>query len=280
MASLDTILVVLFVSVINGCLAFVDSMLLDGIVPLALNAENYMSSITGTNVFTSLATVFLGFGTSLIVLKFVKKGFDTYVLWNGSDAEEEPYFLVVNFAKALAVALCFPVLYGWMVSIVNDLSGKILAAVADGTDYTWAAWVEGIATRGIATAILALIFMVCYFLLYFQFIMRGLEMLILRLGIPLACAGLLDNDSGMFKSYFATFLKSMVSVVVQLALAKLGVGLMLNMHVVWGVACMALALRTPKFLAEFILPTGGGGGIATNVYHSVRLVGMAKNLMK
>jgi hypothetical protein len=73
----------------------------------------------------------------------------------------------------------------------------------------------------------------------------------------------------------------MLSVVVQIALAKLGVGLMLNMHVFWGVACMMLALRTPKFLAEFVMPTSGGnGGAINNVYHSVRLIGMAKHMMK
>jgi hypothetical protein len=74
----------------------------------------------------------------------------------------------------------------------------------------------------------------------------------------------------------------MVSVVVQIALAKLGVGLMLNLHVFWGVACMILALRTPRFLSEFVMPTGGGGrgGVINNVYHSVRLVGMAKHFMK
>jgi hypothetical protein len=123
--------------------------------------------------------------------------------------------------------------------------------------------------------------MITYFMLYFQFLMRGLEMLILRVGLPIACVGLLDNDSGVFKNYLATFFKSMLSIVVQIALAKLGVGLMLNMHVFWGVACMMLALRTPKFLAEFVMPTGGGGGGSiNNVYHSVRLIGMAKHMIK
>jgi hypothetical protein len=256
--------------------------MLEGIVPLALNAENYMATVSGTNVATTLTQVMFGFGVSLIILKFVKKGFDTYVLWNGSDAEEEPYFLVINFIKAIAVALCFPVIYSWMAEIVTDMSSQILAAVGAATDYTWAAWISGISSAGIVTAIFALVFMICYFMLYFQFLMRGLEMLILRVGIPIACVGLLDNDSGVFKNYITTFFKSMFSVIVQIALAKLGVGLMLNMHVFWGVACMILALRTPKFLAEFIMPASGGGGhgIINNVYHSVRLVGMAKSMMK
>ncbi len=29
-----------------------------------------------------------------------------------------------------------------------------------------------------------------------------------------------------------------------------------------------------------MVPSGGGGGVVNNVYHSVRLIGMAKNLMK
>ena len=277
---MEIILVILIVAILNGALVFIDGML-EGIVPLALHAEQYMTNMAGTDMVAGLSQIFFGFGVSLIVLKFVKKGFDTYVLWNGSDSEEEPYFLVINFVKAMAVAITFPVIYGWMAEIITNLSIDILRAVGDGTTFTWAAWVTGISTAGIVTAIFALIFLICYFMLYFQFLMRGLEMLILRIGIPIACAGLLDNDSGMFKNYLTTFFKSMLSIVVQIALAKLGVGLMLNMHVFWGVACMILALRTPRFLAEFVMPTSGGGqGTINNVYHSIRLVGMARRLIK
>lgn len=76
------------------------------------------------------------------------------------------------------------------------------------------------------------------------------------------------------------FFQSAVSVVVQIALCKLGVGMMMNLHMFWGIACIVLAIKTPRFLSEFMIPTGGGNGVVNNVYHSVRLVGMAKNLMK
>ena len=277
---MEIILVILIIAVLNGCIVFLDDML-EGIVPLALHAEQYMANVAGTNVATTLTQVIFGFGVSLIILKFIKKGLDTYVLWNGSDAEEEPYFLVINFVKALAVAICFPVIYDWMARIITEISTQILNAVGTATGYSWAAWITGISSAGIVTAIFALVFMISYFMLYFQFLMRGLEMLILRVGIPIACIGLLDNDSGMFKNYISTFFKSMFSVVIQIALAKLGVGLMLNMHIFWGVACMILALRTPRFLAEFVIPSSSGGhGVINNVYHSVRLVGMARHMMK
>ena len=277
---MEVILVILIVAILNGAIAYIDG-LMEGIVPLALNAEQYMTNISGTSFVSGLTEVIFGFGVSLIILKFVKKGFDTYVLWNGSDADEEPYYLVINFIKALAVAICFPVIYGWMADIVTDMSSQIIRVIGEGTEYTWSAWVQGISSLGIVTAIFGLIFIICYFMLYFQFLMRGLEMLILRVGVPIACVGLLDNDNGVFKSYLTTFFKSLLSVVVQIGLAKLGVGLMLNMHVFWGVACLILAIKTPKFLSDFVVPaSGGGSGVVNNVYHSVRLVGMAKNMIK
>jgi hypothetical protein len=51
-------------------------------------------------------------------------------------------------------------------------------------------------------------------------------------------------------------------VVVQIALAKLGVGLMLQNHVFLGMACMMLAIKTPRFLSDLLISTGGGCGNA------------------
>lgn len=231
-----------------------------------------------------LFDILLGFGVSLIILKFLKKGFECYVLWTDGDPDNEPIALVIRFIQAIAIAVCFPVLYGWMADITGNLTDELLAAIGVSTNYNWNAWTKGISTMGLVTAILGLVFVISYFMLYFQFLMRGLEILILRVGLPLACVGLLDNDKGIFKNYVMKFLQSMISVVVQVALCKLGVGLMLNlggnMNIFWGTACIVLAIRTPRFLAEFMVPSGGGGGVVNNVYHSVRLIGMAKNLMK
>ncbi len=278
---MEYILVLLIVALLNGAIAYIDTLLTD-IVPLSLYAEQYMSTLAGVDLFQSLFDIVFGFGVSLIVLKFLKKGFETYVLWSDGDADEEPLALLTNFFKAMAVAVCFPTLYGWMAGIIEDMSGKLLEAIGAATAFDWVGWVSGISTMGLVTAIFGLVFVIVYFILYFQFLMRGLEILILRVGIPLACVGLLDNDKGVFKAYLNKFFQSTLAVVIQIALSKLGVGLMMNMHVFWGVACMILAVKTPKFLQDFLITTGGGGGgaIVNNVYHSVRLVQMAKNLSK
>lgn len=276
---MEKILLLLIVAILNGALIYMDTLLKD-IIPISLYAERFMSLSTGVDLAESLYDILFTFGIALMILKFLKKGFEIYVLWTDGDPDEEPLFLLINFFRAMAVAVCFPTIYSWLAQIVEELTDLLLNAIGQSTNYDWQVWVEVISSAGLVTAIFGLIFVICFFILYFQFLMRGLEMFILRVGIPLACAGLLDNDRGIFRAYAQKFMQSMLAVVIQIALAKLGVGLMLQNHVFWGMACMVLAVRTPRFLSDFLITTGGGGGIVNNVYHSVRLVGMARKMMK
>ena len=274
---MEAILVLLIVAILNGAIALIDEML-ESLVPMTLHADQYMTGMNGSSMVDTLFEILLGVGVSLIILKFLKKGFECYVLWTDGDPDADPTNLVIRFMQAMVVAVSFPVLYGWLAEIVQNLTDQLLAAIGASTNYSWQAWVDGISTLGIVTAIFGLVFIICYFLLYFQFLMRGLELLILRVGIPVACVGLIDNDKGIFKSYMNKFFQTALAVIVQICLCKLGVGMMLNMHIFWGIACMILAIKTPKFLSEFLVPSGGGGGGAiNNAYHSVRLIQMIKN---
>ena len=177
---MEYILVLLIVALLNGAIAYIDSLLTD-IVPLTLYAEKYMTTLSGTNITEELFNILFGFGVSLIVLKFLKKGFETYVTWTDGDADEEPLSLLTNFFKAMAVAICFPTIYGWLGQIVEEMTNQLLAAIGASTSYNWAAWVSGISSAGLVTAIFGLVFIICYFILYFQFLMRGLEIMILTL---------------------------------------------------------------------------------------------------
>ena len=280
---MEIILVLLIVAVLNGAVAYIDQMLQE-LVTMTLYADRYMFSINGSSMVDVLFDILLGFGVSLIILKFLKKGFECYVMWTDGDPDTEPAGLVVRFVQAVVAAVCFPILYSWMGSIIESLINELMAAVGASVSYDWQAWVNGITSLGLVTSIFGLIFIICYFILYFQFLMRGLEILILRIGMPMACVGLLDNDKGVFRTYINKFFQSTLAVVIQICLCKLGVGMMLNvginMNVFWGLACMVLAIKTPAFLRDFLIPTGGGGGMINNVYHSVRLAGMAKSLVR
>ena len=277
---MEALLVLLISGILNGCLVYVNSLLND-LVPIALHAEKYMDTLMGTSGFTDIFDIFLGFGISLIVLKFLKKGFEQYVLWSEGDADTDPLIFLTGFFKALAIAVSFPTLYLWLATIIEDLTNKLIHIISNGMKTDFSTVISGITSAGLFTAIVSLIFFVCFFMLYLQFLMRGMEILILRIGLPIACIGILDTDKGVFRTYIQKFFQSTLAVLVQIVLAKIGVALMLNTHVFWGLAALMLAINTPKFLQEFIIVSGGqSSGVMGTVYQSVRLVEMAKGAFK
>jgi len=278
-ASLEIILVLLISALLTGALFYIDDALVN-IVDICLKAETYMASLSGTDWFSTVYSVLFSFGVSLIVLKFLKKGFETYVLWTEGDPDADPILLLTNFIKAMFVAIAFPTMYGWMVTIVIDLNDKLLKAIGLGTDMSLAILTSAIESLGIFTAIVSLVWFIMFCILYIQFLARGLEMIVLRLGVPIACVGLLDSDKGIFGAYIKKFFQSLTTIVVQISLAKLSIALMVNQHLFWGIACILMAMRTPKFLQEFMLVTGSGsGGFSNKVYHTSRIFQMARSVI-
>jgi hypothetical protein len=278
---MEYVIMLLIGAILTGCLAYVNT-LLDGLVPIALHAEDYMDTLLGTSGISGIFDIFFSFGVSLIVLKFLKKGFERYILWTEGDAEIEPIMLLTGFFKSLAIAISFPTLYGWLAEIVEDLSNELIATISNDMATDFSSIITGITSAGIFTGIVSIIFFICFFMLYIQFLTRGLEILILRIGLPLACVGLMDQDNGVFRTYIQKFFQSTTAVLVQIVLAKLGVALMLNAHVFWGLAALLLALRTPKFLQEFLIVSSGngGGGMMNRVYSTARIYQMGKAVFK
>lgn len=271
---------VLIAAILTACLNYVDT-LLEGIVPMALHAEDYLDTLLGTNGISGIFDIFFALGVSLIVLKFLKKGFERYILWTEGDADTDPLILLTGFFKALAVAISFPTMYSCLAEVISDLTSQLITTIAGDMKTDFSLIVTGISTAGIFTGIISLIFFICFFMLYIQFLTRGLEILILRVGLPLACVGLMDNDNGVFRSYIQKFFQSTIAVVVQIVLAKLGVALMLNTHVFWGLAALILALRTPKFIQEFlIISNSQSGGMMNKIYSSARIYQMGKAVFK
>lgn len=107
--------------------------------------------------------------------------------------------------------------------------------------------------------------------------MRGLELLVLRIGVPLACVGLLENDKGVFAHYSQMFTKSFITTMIQVCLLKLGIALVLNIDMLLGIGTMVMAIKTPTFVREFMVQTTGSVGL-NSIYHGSRLLSMAKSI--
>lgn len=272
---------------------YVDRMVTE-MVDIALDAGSKIEASTGSNFIDNVYKATLAFGISLIILKALFKGFSTYILWTDGDPDEEPFQLVLHFVRALAIAINFPTLYGYIIQGTKTLLQQVLTA-ASLTDQVFSfkdymVMIKAAQQPGMVflNAVFALIYLVMFFVLFVQFIMRGAEMLILKLGMPLACVGLLQSDKGVFANYLMTIFKSALTVVVQIFLAKISFNLMLTtgtLSPLYAIATLLLAMKTPAMLGEFMIATGGGssgvGKFASHVQSGVRgYQQLAKTILK
>ena len=81
--------------------AYIDEMLQE-LVPMTLYADRYMLAANGGSMVDVLFDILLGFGVSMIILKFLKKGFECYVMWTDGDPDTEPAGLVIRFMQAVS----------------------------------------------------------------------------------------------------------------------------------------------------------------------------------
>lgn len=254
--------------------------ILESFPETAFHAERMLGSVLNTRMVESLYNTVLLFGIALIVLKFLKKGFETYTLWTDGDPDADPVTLLTNFFKALAVSLSFLVLYDWIVNASLELIELLQRVINSSNANDFIQLISnGLYGSGFSTTIFMIILLVYGVMLYFQFMKRGIEMVVLRIGMPIACLGLLDSDRGVFKPYMQKFFQNALTVTVQIILGKIGLSVSLDGHYFWAFAIMSVALSTPKFLQEFMIASGGGGGMG-NIYHITSLARGASSTVK
>ena len=261
---MESILTGLISSIIGGADNVINSAF-NGLMDMCFKGEEYLSSNFGSQVidFSNLKALILSLSISLIVLKFLKKGFDMYVMWTDGESDTPPLTYIVYFVRAIVVAICFSVLYDWIIDIAISFGQNILSAMNLADNISLTTIIANIATTGLFNAIVALIGLILLFVLYIQFLMRSLEMFILKLGFPLACVGLVNPDGGVFKSYSEKLFKSVLTVLVQIILCKISIVLIFNVKLLFAISAIIMAIKTPKFIQEFML--GGGTGGISNV---------------
>lgn len=261
MTGLITDLLVDLIGGVDGAINSAFNSLMD----TCFNAEYQLTHILGNQVISldSLKLLIFTFALSLIILKFLKKGFDIYILWTEGEADTPPLTFIVYFIRAVVVLICSTVLYNWLVDVVQSLGKSMLESlnVAQTMDITSS--IAGIASAGLFSAIMAIIALILLFVLWVQFIIRGAEIFVLKLGFPLACVGLVNADGGVFTQYIGKLFKSMLTVLVQILCCKLALLLVFSGQLIYAIAMIILAIKTPKMLQEFML--GGGGGGISNV---------------
>ena len=279
------ILIILITAVLSGIVTlFFSNEMLVGLYDVVFNPGAALAMITGVEFFSLIMPITYGVGISLIILKFLKKAFDIYVLWTDGDPDADPFLLLTNFVRAVGTALIFQWLYQIFVDICRDVTDQIMSAISQGTSPT-IEWVNAITSMGIVPAIAGLIFLICYLILLFSFMARGIEMMVMKIGVPLACVGLLDNDKGVFRAYINQFVKAFITTIVQIMLVKIGLSLMLNatmlssQNIMWGIACIMAGKSMPKNPRESLVdPPGGDGHFGNTVFQTVHIASLTKSV--
>lgn len=121
------ILIILIGAILSGIVSlFFSSEMLVGLYDVVFNSGITMQTITGVEFFGLIMPISYGVGISLIILKFLKKAFDIYVLWTDGDPDADPFLLLTNFVRAVGTALIFQWLYGLFVDIFRDITNTII----------------------------------------------------------------------------------------------------------------------------------------------------------
>lgn len=245
----------------------------NGLMDLCFNAEYTLTHNFGIPMlsFDNLKTVITSFALCLIILKFLKKGFDIYIIWTEGESDTPPLTFIMYFIRAIVVLISISILWDWCVDIIKSFGTSLLSAMSFQHTFTLTTAIANFASGGIFSAIIGLIAIMLFFILYIQFIMRGLEIWILKLGFPIACVGLVQADGGTFKSYLEKVLKSMITVVVQIILCKLALLLIASNQFIYMIATVILALKTPRFLQDIMMVSGGFSGTINTISKTIEL---------
>lgn len=276
---MEQLLTNLIKAIIGGADTIINSVF-NNLINTCFNSEQYLSTLFGTQWidFSTLKTVILSFAITLIVLKFLKKGFDTYILWVEGDIDTPSLTFVTYFARALILAISFPILYDWLISVSKEFANDLLNALNISAQQEIVQGLINGAGLGIFGSIFAIIILIILFILYIKLLMQGIELFILKLGFPLACIGLVDSDKGVFAPYVKKFFQTILTVIIQVMLVKLAILLVISNQYIDATAILLVAMRTPKFLQEFMLVASNGGGISNAIHTTSKTIELSKQV--
>ena len=266
-------LVELIESFIGGSEATLNS-LFKSMVNLVFHIERELSNLKladGSFInFNKIYETIFSFAIYILIIVFISKAIKIYFMMREGDAEENPIQLMIGMIKAVIIMICFKEIYNIFVGIVQEfLNGILSNMTVQGTNL--AEILTGNMGGGIFTAVACLVLLIVWLILICQFIMKGIEILVMRLGIPFASIGLLNSDNGVFTEYVRDFLLTAFTLVVQLGLLNLSILALVNGHLIYGIAIAIVSVNTPMMLGKFMIrPNGSLINSMGNTARSIR----------
>lgn len=208
-----------------------------------------------------------------LILKFVWKGFNIYILGVDGDEDADPVILVTNFIKAIAIALGFGALFPLFLNVAFDIYTRIQDELNISSRLTPSlSSFFDVINGNLCLALMTVVYVVMLIYLAVVFMKKSIELVILRIGISFAASGLLDSDQGVFKPYVKKFFQIIWTVIIQAAMFQLSVKALPNGNIIPAIMALSMAISAPAFLSEFIMANQGGGGKLQQAIYSLSIL--------
>lgn len=260
-------------NLVNGFLELLQ-VLCDDLAEKTFFFESLFGSGLSANTVELAYAVVYGFCSTLLVLKLLWKGWNVYVLWSGGDPEVAPGELLKNSAWAICVTVAFPLVYEIGVEIARDIAETVVAVFnVSGLGSNVGNLIEdnlsNLSDAASLTILMSLFFSFMVIALHIRMLRMGAELLIFRLGVPLAAIGLVNSDGGAWPNYIQVLLKQVFSIMVQYFCIIVGMAVYCSNGGIYGwcggYALLMTAFSAPKLLNQFLVPSGGNGGMSQKI---------------
>lgn len=194
---------------------------------LALNFENHEAISPFKNKIDNIKTFIRNLALSLLLVAFLIYGIKTYVLWT-SNPEENPVEIVIRFMFATALIMCFDGLYDYLLEFIANLMLNITNQFSEvNIDYSkfnsdFNGWSFLALFLNFA---LAFMFIAEFFKAIMNTIKVGISLMIMRIGFPLACLGIINPQAQTFNTYIQTIIKQFITIAIQVFVINLAISL-------------------------------------------------------
>ena len=249
-----------------------------------LNLDKAINSVSPSFSFETLYQYVAALSLGIAIMLFLKKGFEIYVLWNDGDSDLDPLVFLASFIKMTVVIVWFNSAYGYGIEIATKLFNMLLKAITG--NVTGKDFLSGLINlvdlnNGILFVVFIIVLLVNSIRLVIQFFGRGIELFILRMGIPLAALDLLNADSVAWRAYVKKLTQVMLTLMLQIFLYFLSLMIPINglKNFIFAIAIQITAIKLPGFLSELLVVGAGNGGLISKASTGAHLASSIKSIL-
>jgi hypothetical protein len=250
-----------------------------------LNFDKAIKSAAPSFSFDKLYTYMAALSLGIAIMLFLKKGFEIYILWNDGDADLDPVVFLASFIKMTVVIVWFSSAYGYGVEVATNIFNKLLESITG--NVTGKDFLAGLLNfvdlnNGFLFIIFIVVLLINAIRLVIQFFGRGIELFILRIGVPLAALDMLNADSVAWRAYVKKIVQITLTLELQIFLFFLSLMIPINgiKNFIFAIAIQLTAIKLPSFLSELLVVSAGNGGLISKASSGAHLVSSLKSIFK